>query len=82
MVGAAFVDGDVLDGTADRVAVGGIVLGTRTDFLHRLQSNELMVEPAGTTSGAEQCGQSKRSSLLAVPVSDAPPFCIFRERKQ
>ena len=81
-VGGAVVDGGVFDGLGGRVAAGKIVLGMRTDFRHRLQSNDLMVEPTGTTSGAEQCGQSKRISLLAVPVCDAPPFCIVRERKQ
>ena len=51
-------------------------LGIRTDFLHRGQSNNFTVAVEQTTIGAEQCGQSKRMSLLAVPVSDAPPFCI------
>ena len=68
-VGAAFVEVGAL-------APPGTVLGIRTDFLHRLQSNDLIVAPAATTSGAEQCGQSKRSSLLAVPVCDPPPFCM------
>ncbi len=56
-------------------------LGIRTDFLHRLQSNNFTVAVELTTIGAEQCGQSKRMSLLAVPVSDAPPFCITLTRK-
>jgi hypothetical protein len=41
-----------------------------------LQSNVFTGAVASTTSGAEQCGQSKRMSLLTVPVFDAPPFCI------
>ena len=56
-------------------------LGIRTDFLHRVQSNDFTVAVELTTIGAEQCGQSKRRSLLAVPVSDAPPFCITLTRK-
>ena len=55
-------------------------LGIRTDFLHRGQSNNFTVAVELTTIGAEQCGQSKRRSLLAVPVSDAPPFCITLRR--
>jgi hypothetical protein len=70
--GAVAADGGVI-GVA---VVGGILLGTRTDFLHRLQSKIFTVAAASTTSGAEQCGQSKRISLLTVPVFDAPPFCI------
>ena len=56
-------------------------LGIRTDFLQRLQSNNFTVAVEQTTIGAEQCGHSKRRSLLAVPVSDAPPFCITLTRK-
>ena len=55
--------------------------GIRTDFLHRVQSNNFTVAVEHTTMGAEQCGQSKRMSLLMVPGSDAPPFCITLRRK-
>jgi hypothetical protein len=61
------------------VAIGGAIRGTRTDFLQRLQSNIFVVAPASTTIGAEQCGQLNRISLLAVPISGAPPFCIVLE---
>jgi hypothetical protein len=83
IVGVALVGGGGFGGAAGDggmvwAAVVGeiIVLGTRTDFLHRLQSNDFTVAAASRTSGAEQCGQSKRISLLTVPVFDAPPFCI------
>jgi hypothetical protein len=62
--------------------VASTALGIRTDFLHRLQSNNFTVAVELTTMGAEQCGHSKRRSLLAVPVSDAPPFCITCNAKQ
>ena len=67
-------------GTACPIAAS-TALGIRTDFLHRGQSNNFTVAVELTTIGAEQCGQSKRRSLLAVPVSDAPPFCITLTRK-
>ena len=81
-VGVALVGGGGFGGAAadggmiGAAAFGNTVLGTRTDFLHRLQSNVFTGAVASTTSGAEQCGQSKRMSLLTVPVFDAPPFCI------
>lgn len=81
-VGIALVGGGGFGGAAAEsgvigvAVVGGVLLGIRTDFLHRLQSNIFTVAAASTTSGAAQCGQSKRTSLLTVPVFDAPPFCI------
>jgi hypothetical protein len=83
IVGVALVGGGGFgDAAGDGGMVGAavvreiIVLGTRTDFLHRLQSNDFAVAAASRTSGAEQCGQSKRISLLTFPVFVAPPFCI------
>jgi hypothetical protein len=48
--------------------------GMRTDFRQRLQSIifTVAITAESTTIGAEQCGQSKRISLLIVPDSDAP----------
>jgi hypothetical protein len=83
MVGVALVGGGGFGGAAAgggmigaAVAGWSIVFGTRTDFLHRLQSNIFTADLASRTSGAEQCGQSKRISLFTVPVFDALMFCI------
>ena len=60
LVGGGGFGGGAADGGVIEVAVGwSIFLGTRTDFLHRLQSKLFTEALASRTSGAEQCGQSK-----------------------